>query len=90
MSEAGDLRHRAEQLRGLAGDVEGLLSNARSYVNNDMATWEGPNKEEVSGAITTWNTECGTVASDLRGLADSLDSQADDAEERENEDDEGD
>jgi hypothetical protein len=54
-------------------------------VNNDMGTWEGPNKDEVSGAVTSWNTECGTVAGDLEGLATSLDSQAEDAEEQEDE-----
>lgn len=89
MSEVGELEERARQLRSLATDVEGLLTNARSYVSNDMASWEGPNQEEVSGALTSWNTECGTVAEALNGLADSLDTQAEDAREQEEEDDGG-
>lgn len=83
-----ELRARAEQLRTLADDVEGLLTSARNYVANDMQSWEGPNQEEVSGALSGWNTECGTVAGELRGIATSLDNQADQAEEEG--DDEGD
>jgi uncharacterized protein YukE len=83
MSEATELEERARQLRALATDVEGLLTSAKGYVSNDMASWEGPNQEEVSGALTSWETECVTVAGTLNGLADSLDAQAADAREEE-------
>jgi dTDP-4-amino-4,6-dideoxygalactose transaminase len=85
-AEAEELRERARKLRELATDVEQLLSGEGkpcSYVINSMESWQGPNRDEVAGQLETYNTECSTVAGNLRSLAQSLDTQADEAEEDE-------
>jgi uncharacterized protein YukE len=89
MSERSqELKDRAIALRALADDVEVLLDGANNYITGTMTTWAGPNQEEVSGAVTSWKTECGTVAGELRTLATSCDNEAQDIEDQENEDDE--
>ncbi len=83
--ESVQLRERADALRALAGDVRELLNSANTYVTGTMTTWAGPNQEEVSGAITSWKTECGTVADQLEALATTCDNDAQDIEDEEDE-----
>jgi uncharacterized protein YukE len=88
MSDPSELRERARQLNNLADDVAALLDDAKGYVRDTMTTWAGPNREEVSGALSSWQTQCGTVAEELRSLATSCENDAQDIEDQEGEDDE--
>lgn len=84
--EADQLDEKAESLRQLAEDVRDLLDDAKTYVENQMEDWQGPNRDDVAGSLTTWKTECESVATELENLASSYSSQAEELREEENDD----